>query len=185
MFLFLCYVNCFFSFFISAETCRISLFNNATVHAVSKNVWRDTERCFHCLMPWRGSASTDTRSGLVRSETASQAGQLWVTQVHLWTQILDQFSVKVSLRSVGYTYYGEANEFSIGGCAPTSKYSGNCHPASHSVDRAGWQAKMASIELWIQWRNAHGPIRTALGFLGLEYIHPFTILCCVPPFVKD
>ena len=28
----------------------------------------------------------------------------------------------------------------------------------HSVDRAGWQAKMASIEFWIPWRNAHGPI---------------------------
>ena len=25
------------------------------------------------------------------------------------------------------------------------------------VDRAGWQAKMASIELWIPWRNAHTP----------------------------
>ena len=33
----------------------------------------------------------------------------------------------------------------------------NCHSASHSVDSTGWQAKMASIELWIQWRNAHGP----------------------------
>ena len=29
--------------------------------------------------------------------------------------------------------------------------------ASHCVDAAGWQAKMASIELWIQWCNAHGP----------------------------
>ena len=29
---------------------------------------------------------------------------------------------------------------------------------SHSVDRAGWQAKMASIELCIQWCNA---VRTA------------------------
>ena len=29
--------------------------------------------------------------------------------------------------------------------------------ASHSVDTAGWQAKMASIELWIQWCNAHRP----------------------------
>ena len=28
---------------------------------------------------------------------------------------------------------------------------------SHSVDRAGWQAKMASIEFWIPWHNAHGP----------------------------
>ena len=29
--------------------------------------------------------------------------------------------------------------------------------SSHSVDRAGWQAKMASIEFWIPWRNAHKP----------------------------
>ena len=29
--------------------------------------------------------------------------------------------------------------------------------ASHSVDTAGWQAKMVSIELWIQWCNAYGP----------------------------
>ena len=29
--------------------------------------------------------------------------------------------------------------------------------SSHSVDLAGWQAKMASIEMWIQWRNAHKP----------------------------
>ena len=28
---------------------------------------------------------------------------------------------------------------------------------SHSVDLAGWQAKMASIEIWIPWRNAHKP----------------------------
>ena len=27
--------------------------------------------------------------------------------------------------------------------------------SSHSVDLAGWQAKMASIETWIPWRNAH------------------------------
>ena len=27
--------------------------------------------------------------------------------------------------------------------------------SSHSEDRAGWQAKMASIEFWIPWRNAH------------------------------
>ena len=29
--------------------------------------------------------------------------------------------------------------------------------SSHSVDLAGWQAKMASIENWIPWRNAHKP----------------------------
>ena len=33
-----------------------------------------------------------------------------------------------------------------------------CHPASRSVDTAGWHDKMASIELWIQWCNAQGPI---------------------------
>ena len=27
----------------------------------------------------------------------------------------------------------------------------------HSVDRAGWQAKMATIEFWMQWRNANSP----------------------------
>ena len=31
--------------------------------------------------------------------------------------------------------------------------------SSHSVDRAGWQDKMASIEFWIQWRrNVHAPL---------------------------
>ena len=29
--------------------------------------------------------------------------------------------------------------------------------SSHSGDLAGWQAKMASIEIWIPWRNAHKP----------------------------
>ena len=29
--------------------------------------------------------------------------------------------------------------------------------SSQSVDLAGWQAKMASIEIWIPWRNAHKP----------------------------
>ena len=29
--------------------------------------------------------------------------------------------------------------------------------SSHFVDRAGWHAKMASAEIWIRWRNAHGP----------------------------
>ena len=29
--------------------------------------------------------------------------------------------------------------------------------SSHSMDLAGWQAKMASIEIWISWRNAHEP----------------------------
>ena len=28
---------------------------------------------------------------------------------------------------------------------------------SHSVDLARWQAKMASIEIWIPWRDAHKP----------------------------
>ena len=37
------------------------------------------------------------------------------------------------------------------------QYTGNCHPASDSVDTAGWQVKIASIELWIQWCNAHCP----------------------------
>ena len=38
--------------------------------------------------------------------------------------------------------------------------------ASHFVDRSGWQAKMASIEFWIQWRNAHSPI---VRFVSRQY----------------
>ena len=29
--------------------------------------------------------------------------------------------------------------------------------SSHSVDRARWQAEMASIEIWIPLHNAHKP----------------------------
>ena len=32
----------------------------------------------------------------------------------------------------------------------TKYYTGKCHPGSHFSDTAGLQAKMASIELWIQ-----------------------------------
>ena len=69
-----------------------------------------------------------------------------------------------------------------GGCAHTSycvcwvayfkqiqiQYTGICHPASHSVGAVGWQAKMASLELWIQWCNAYGPIGTLL--LGCDQL---------------
>ena len=33
----------------------------------------------------------------------------------------------------------------------------------HSVDLAGWQAKIASIEFWIPWRNAHKPYSKEIG----------------------
>ena len=36
--------------------------------------------------------------------------------------------------------------------------------SSHSVDLAGWQAKMASIEIWIPWCNAHKPHFRKLHF---------------------
>ena len=41
---------------------------------------------------------------------------------------------------------------------------------SHSVDLAGWQAKMASIEIWIPWRNAHK--LHCLSFSGGELLSP-------------
>ena len=41
--------------------------------------------------------------------------------------------------------------------------------SSHSVDLAGWQAKMASIEIWIPWRNAHKPhCRIQLGTVKID-----------------
>ena len=48
---------------------------------------------------------------------------------------------------------------------------------SHSVDRAGWLAKMASIEVWIPWRNSHGP-HSLSGVAGLAELLSFTILVC-------
>ena len=38
--------------------------------------------------------------------------------------------------------------------------------SSHFVDIAGWQAKMASIEIWIPWRNAHKPFKAAVVVAG-------------------
>ena len=47
--------------------------------------------------------------------------------------------------------------------------------SSHFVDRAGWQAKMASIEIWIPWRNAHRPLKGfcwfPLAFLGSRALY--------------
>ena len=37
------------------------------------------------------------------------------------------------------------------------RHSSHATQSSHSVDRAGWQSKMASIGIWIPWRNAHKP----------------------------
>ena len=39
--------------------------------------------------------------------------------------------------------------------------------SSHSVDLAGWHAKMASIEIWIPWRNVRKP--HSLNFLKDAY----------------
>ena len=36
--------------------------------------------------------------------------------------------------------------------------------SSHSLDLAGWQAKMASIEIWIPQHNAHKPHSRHLNF---------------------
>ena len=50
--------------------------------------------------------------------------------------------------------------------------------SSHSVDRAVWQAKMASSEFWIPWGNAHGlPLHIHLRFcLAIwENICPFPL----------
>ena len=55
--------------------------------------------------------------------------------------------------------------------------------SSHSVDLAGWQAKMASIEIWIPWRNAHKPhciirvwVRDVASGPGSGLVHT-TLLC--------
>ena len=45
--------------------------------------------------------------------------------------------------------------------------------SSHSVDLAGWQAKMASIECWIPWRYAHKPHCRLGEFVWKESWFPF------------
>ena len=49
-----------------------------------------------------------------------------------------------------------------GAQANTSYFTHYCHQA---LDRAGWQAKMASIDIWIPWRNVLRPNRTRPVFL--------------------
>ena len=43
----------------------------------------------------------------------------------------------------------------------------------NSVDFAGLQAKMASIEIWIPWRNALSPIKLFDDFWVLAYRFDF------------
>ena len=42
--------------------------------------------------------------------------------------------------------------------------------SSHSMDRAGWQAKKASIEFWIPWRNAHKPHALAISASTQQFL---------------
>ena len=58
--------------------------------------------------------------------------------------------------------------------------------SSHSVDLAGWQAKMASNEIWIPWRNAHKP-HSAWCTSSLqinETLQPFIYCCFSRLFLK-
>ena len=48
----------------------------------------------------------------------------------------------------------------------------------HSVHLAGWQAKMASIETWIPWRNAHKPHPTTSDYAECSRICDYYINCC-------
>ena len=92
--------------------------------------------------------------------------EMWEVQVFGMSLSMDQLlSATIRMKTLIRVWYVydtemvwlvEKDKMGWGPCAYVIKYTGNCHPASHSVD-TGWQAKMASIELWIQWCNAHGP----------------------------
>ena len=47
--------------------------------------------------------------------------------------------------------------------------------SSHSVDLAGWQAKMASIEIWIPWHNAHKPHNSIAHGRDVALMHDMMI----------
>ena len=53
--------------------------------------------------------------------------------------------------------------------------------SSHSVDLSGCQAKMASIEIWIPWRNAHKPHCNILRCYWLAELHLKKLSCWNDP----
>ena len=118
----------FFSFFITAETCSIALFNNTTVHAVSKmsDVTLNDVATVSCRDGFRLNGhslwSCQVRNGVTG----------WAALSNSSTFVdADPRSVfcESKSESVVYTYCGEANEITIGGCANTSKYLGKLPPS--------------------------------------------------------
>ena len=47
--------------------------------------------------------------------------------------------------------------------------------SSHSVDLTGWQAKMASIGIWVLWHNAHKPHFKESLWCTADMRHPATV----------
>ena len=86
----------------------------------------------------------------------------WITQEPLLLFVRQRFSVrcpaifKANLQRLGQPMSKPCRK-NNGACKHASSLARNCHPVQSSVDRAGWQAKMASTEVGIPWCNAHGP----------------------------
>ena len=97
-----------------------------------------------------GSSSSSSSSSLAWSLTDS--GQKNET-CYLCVCVRDR-------RKIELTAWGKKVPISLDGMGPV-RIRHSSHDfgwqSSHSVDLAGWQAKMASIEIWIPWRNAHKP----------------------------
>ena len=53
---------------------------------------------------------------------------------------------------------------------------------SHFVDRAGWQAKMASVDFWILLRNAHRPHRVQSVDKFIDFIDRVDCSVCYSTF---
>ena len=82
---------------------------------------------------------------------------------HIWPTFLLNFFMKFSQKMPLYIFYTmmqksqKRPKTQMGPVRMRHRSHDFGWQSSHSVDLAGWQAKMASIEIWIPWRNAHKP----------------------------
>ena len=141
---------------IVTKSKRSTLPSGPAKRAIHLNIWRQKHDKASLRVQTSDSGSTLTQN---LGNTMLDHGQPTPYPTQSSKYILVQwnrFSVVTGCTWVTCIQWRQRNQFHCtrlqGLCAcPCS------HQPSHSVDRAGWQAKMASIEFWIPLRNAHRP----------------------------
>ena len=111
-------------------------------------------------------AKTKTQPIAMWCHNRCQASRIWGCGMILNSTVRPRFTAVVLLRSEsGWSWTlrigpGTLHGHKVAPLGPV-RIRHSSHDfgwqSSHSVDLAGWQAKMASIEIWIPWRDAHKP----------------------------